>query len=106
VLKTTNESARIKFLEGTGAAGRTKHTALGARYRRLRTHVGHGRAVLAVGRHVLEIAYHLLAEQTNYHELGAGYFDRFRAQRLKRRSLTQLQRLGYQVTLTPLPIAA
>ncbi len=30
----------------------------------------------------------------------------YRAERLKRRSLAQLQRLGYQVTLTPLPTAA
>ena len=36
----------------------------------MRGHVGHGRAVLAVGRNVLEIAYHLLGEQTTYRELG------------------------------------
>jgi hypothetical protein len=69
-----------------------------------------GRAVLAVGRNVLEIAYHLLGEQTTYRELGIDYFDRYRAERLKRRSLAQLQRLGYQitlqVTLTPLQTAA
>jgi transposase len=64
------------------------------------------KAVLAVGRNVLEIAYHLLGEQTTYRELGIDYFDRYRAERLKRRSLAQLQRLGYQVTLTPLQTAA
>jgi transposase len=85
---------------------RTKRTALGARYRRLRGHIGHGRAVLAVGRNVLEIAYHLLSEQTTYRELGIDYFDRYRAERLKCRSLAQLQRLGYQVTLVPFPNAA
>jgi acyl-CoA reductase-like NAD-dependent aldehyde dehydrogenase len=47
-----------------------------------------------------------LAEPTTYRELGTDYFDRFRAERLKRRSLAQLQRLGYEVTLTPLPTAA
>jgi len=62
--------------------------------------------VLAVGRNILEIAHHLLSEQTIYRELGIDYFDRYRAERLKRRSLAQLQRLGYQVTLTPLPTAA
>jgi hypothetical protein len=62
--------------------------------------------VLAVGRNILEIAYHLLSEQTIYRELGIDYFDRYRAERLKRRSLAQLQRLGYQVSLTPLPTAA
>jgi transposase len=62
--------------------------------------------VLAVGRNILEIAYHLLREHTTYRELGIDYFDRYRAERLKRRSLAQLQRLGYQVTLAPLPSAA
>ena len=33
-------------------------------------------------------------------------FERQLDERLKRRSLAQLQRLGYQVTLTPLPTAA
>src|SRR5260370_31856576 len=94
------------LVEAGGAAGQTKRTSLGARYRRLRGHAGHGRAVLEVGRNILEIAYHLLREQTTYRELGIDYFDRYRAERLKRRSLTQLQRLGYQVTLVPLPTAA
>jgi hypothetical protein len=62
--------------------------------------------VLAVGRHVLEIAYHLMAQTATYRELGTDYFDRYRTERLKRRSLDQLRRLGYQVTLTQLPTAA
>jgi transposase len=101
-----NRWIRTALVEAGGGAGRTKRTALGARYRRLRGHVGHGRAVLAVGRNILEIAYHLLSEQTIYRELGIDCFDRYRTERLKRRSLAQLQRLGYQVTLTPLPTAA
>jgi len=101
-----NRWLRTALVEAGGAAGRTKRPALGALYRRLRGHIGHGRAVLAVGRHVLEIAYHLLAETTTYRDLGTDYFDRHRAERLKRRSLTQLQSLGYQVTLAPLATAA
>jgi transposase len=101
-----NRWIRTALVEAGGGAGRTKRTALGARYRRLRGHVGHGRAVLAVGRNILEIAYHLLSQQTLYRELGIDCFDRYRTERLKRRSLAQLQRLGYQVTLTHLPTAA
>jgi transposase len=101
-----NRWLRTALVEAGAAAGRTKHTALGARYRRLRAHLGHGRAVLAVARHVLEIAYHLMAQAATYRELGTDYFDRYRAERLKRRSLDQLRRLGYQVTLTQLPTAA
>ena len=39
--------------------------------------------MLAVGRNVLEIAYHLLGEQTTYRELGIDYFDRYRAETIK-----------------------
>jgi len=96
----------MTLVEARCTAGRTKRAALGARYRRLRPHLGHGRAVLAVGRHVLEIACHLLAQPNTYRELGTDSFDRFRAERLKRRSLAQFYRLGCQVTLTPRPTAA
>jgi transposase len=41
-----NRWIRTALVEAGGAAGRPKRTALGARYRRLRGHVGHGRAVL------------------------------------------------------------
>ena len=59
--------------------------------------------MLAVGRNILEIAYHLLSEQTTYRELGIDYFDRYRAERLKRRRLAQLQRLGYPSPSRPFP---
>jgi transposase len=45
-----NRWLRTALVEAGGAARRTKRTALGARYRLLRGHFGHGRAVLAVGR--------------------------------------------------------
>ena len=61
---------------------------------------GHGRALLAGGRSIREIAYHLLSPQTTYKELGLDDFDRLPTERLKRRRLAQLQRLRYQVTLT------
>jgi hypothetical protein len=50
-------------------------------------------------------SYHLLKEPTTYRELGTDYFDRYSTERLKRRSLAQLQRLCYRGTLAPLPIA-
>ena len=97
---------RTGLTEAGNAAARTKATALGARYRRIMPHRGHRKAVVAVGRHILEISYHLLATATTYHELGADYFDRRHAERVQRRCLRQLERLGLRVTLTPAPAAA
>jgi len=54
--------------------------------------------VVAVGRSILEVAF--ISRSTSYQEFGADYFDGQRSERLKRRSLASLGRLGYRVTLT------
>jgi transposase len=97
---------RSALIESGNAAARTRGTALGARYRRLTRHLGHRKAVVAVGRQILEIGYHLLANNTTYHELGVDYFDRHYTDRVQRRCIPQLQGLGFDVTLTPLPKVA
>jgi len=97
---------RTSLIEAGNAAARTKATALGARYRRILPHRGHRKAVVAVGRHILEISYHLLRTERTYQELGPDYFDRRHAERLQRRCVRQLEQLGLQVTITPAPAAA
>lgn len=97
---------RSALIESGNAAARTKGTALGARYRRLTRHLGHRKAVVAVGRQILEISYHLLSANTTYRELGVDYFDRTYSDRVRQRCIHQLERLGHRVTLTPLSNAA
>jgi transposase len=97
---------RTALLEAALAAIRQKDCALGARYRRILRHRGHKKAIVAVAHAILEIAYHLLARQTTYQELGALYLDRRDAERATRRYVQLLERLGHQVTLEPTPIAA
>ena len=63
-------------------------------------------AAFVTGRHILNIAYHLLAEHITYRELGPSNFEQRRAGQLKRRCLDQLRNLGFQATLTALPRAA
>ncbi len=58
------------------------------------------------GQHILNIAYHLLANGTTYRELGPSYVEQRRAEYPKRRCLDQLRNLGFQATLTPLQKAA
>ncbi len=97
---------RTSLIEAANAAARTKATALGARYRRILPHRGHRKAIVAVGRHILEISHHLLRTDRTYQELGPDYFDRRHAERLQRRCIRQLEQLGLQVTITPAPAAA
>jgi len=88
--------------EAAVAAGRT-NTFLGERYRRIARRRGAKRAIVAVGRSILVIVWHLLADPTaHYHDLGAGFYDtRSNADRTKRNHVRQLEALGYKVTLEP-----
>jgi transposase len=88
--------------EAAVAAGRTD-TFLGERYRRLAKRRGTKKAIVAVGRSILIIIWHLLADPTaRFHDLGAGFYDtRINAERTKRNHVRQLEALGYRVTLEP-----
>ncbi len=101
-----NRWLRTALVEAGHAAGRTRNSALAAIFRRNVVRHGPKHAAFVVGRHILTIAYHLLARNTVYQEIGPAYFEQRRAEQVKRRCLAQLQRLGFQATLTPLPTAA
>lgn len=94
-----NRYLRGALIESALAATRANGTALQARYRRVRQHRGHKKAIVAVGHQMLEIAYYIMRDETTYHELGADYFARRDRERTKRRSVKQLEALGYRVTL-------
>lgn len=76
---------------------------LGDRYRRIARRRGKPRAIVAVGRSILIIIWHLLNDpQATYVDLGADYYSsRIGHDRILRRHVRDLQALGYHVTLTP-----
>jgi transposase len=88
--------------EAAVAAGRTD-PFLGAGYRRLAKRRGTKKAMVAVGRSILVIVWHLLADpNARFHDLGTGFYDpRINPERAKRNHLRQLEALGYKVTLEP-----
>jgi transposase len=89
---------------GEAAVGASKtNTFLGERYRRIARRRGAKRAIVAVGRSILIIVWHLLADPTTrYHDLGADFYaTRIDTERRKRNHIRQLEALGYTVTLQP-----
>jgi transposase len=88
--------------EAAAAAGKTD-TFLGERYRRIARRRGTKRAMVAVGRSILVIVWHLLADpNARFHDLGPGFYHtRIDAERRKRNHVRQLEALGYKVTLQP-----
>jgi len=88
------------------ACARTS-THLGARYRRLAGRRGPSRAKLAVSHSLLTAAWHMITTDTPHHDLGPEHYLRHHDPARRRRQLTtQLEQLGYTVTLTPTNPAA
>ncbi|HTF49183.1 MAG TPA: IS110 family transposase, partial [Pseudonocardia sp.] len=88
--------------EAAVAAARTD-TFLGERYRRIARRRGKKKAVVAVGRSLLVIIWHLLADpEARYTDLGSDFHDkRIDPERRKRAYVHQLETLGYKVTIEP-----
>ncbi len=93
--------ARVLGEAAIGAA-RTD-SFLGERYRRIARRRGKNKAIVAVGRSILVIAWHLLSDTgTRYTDLGPGFYDtRISGSRKMRGHVRQLEALGYKVTLEP-----
>ena len=82
---------------------RSKTTYLAVKYRRIQSHAGAIRAVVALEHTLLVIAWHMLKQGVAYEELGIDHYDRTaNPERAKQRLLRRMQSLGYEPTLTPL----
>ena len=64
---------------------------------------GKKRALVAVGRSILTIVWHLLSDpDAHFHDLGADFYDtRLGTERARRNHVQHLEALGYKVTLEP-----
>jgi len=84
------------------AASRTD-TFLGQRYRRLARRRGKLKALVAVARSILVIAWNLLSDRgARFHDLGGDYYtSRIDKNRKTRSHVRQLEALGYTVVLAP-----
>ncbi|MCX6027618.1 MAG: transposase [Chloroflexi bacterium] len=79
------------------AAARTKQTDLRSLYGRLAARRGKGRAAMAVGRTILQMAFHMIRRGETYHDLGPAYLDCLDRERTVRRLVNRLQTLGLEV---------
>jgi len=95
---TGNNWLRTVLLECAWAAAHTRKSYLGAQFRRISKRRGPKRAGIAVAHSILVIAYHMLRNGVDFHDLGADYFDRINTAKLKRYHLRRLAELGCDVS--------
>ena len=58
-------------------------------------------AIVATAHKILIIAYHVLRDGTPYQERGGAYFDQLHPEQARNRLLKRLERLGWEVSITP-----
>jgi len=101
---TGHGNAYLARALGEAAVGASRtNTFLGERYRRIARRRGKKKAIVAVGRSILIIIWHLLSDdQARFHDLGPDFYDKRRGpEQIKRSHIRQLEALGYKVTLEP-----
>jgi transposase len=95
---------RAALAEAVWVISHTKETYLSAQYHRLARRIGKKKAVVAVSHSLLGIIYHLLRDQSDYHDLGANYFEHVDKERVRTAAVRRLEALGYSVTLEEVPV--
>jgi transposase len=91
---------RTALVEAAHAASHCKECYLSAHYHHIAAHRGKKRAAVALGHTLLIIIYHMIAEEKEYEELGGGYLDQLDRQGKEKRLVRQLEKLGFEVSLT------
>ena len=99
--KTTDGNVWLRriLIQAAWSASRTKNCYFNSLYHRLAGRRGKKRAIVAVAHSMLVVMYHTLKNGVLYDELGADFFERTNEERVVRRSVQRLSKLGYIVTL-------
>jgi transposase len=91
------------LVEAAWSAARTKGCYLGVRFWRIAKRRGQQRALIAIAHTILIICWHLINNETTFDELGTDYLaGHDQPERRRRLLVSQLEQLGYNVTLTTL----
>jgi len=103
--KTRPGNPYLKGALGVAAmsAARSKDTYLAAKYRRIASRRGPVKAIVAVEHAILIAIWNMLTNGTLYTDAGGDFYTKLHPDKAKQRALDQLRKMGYTVTLNPLP---
>ena len=110
-----NESARKKkssrirkgnlFLKSTlvecaHSAIRHKDSYFYAKYCKISARRGGKRAIVAIAHSMALAIYHMLLNREHFYDLGSDYFNTIYAEKIKKRNIQSLEKLGFSVSLS------
>ena len=105
---TRPDNPYLKGALGTAAmsVAHSKNTYLAAKFRRIASRRGPVKALVALEHAMLVAIWNMCSTGTYYADPGEDFFTRLHPDRARDRALEQLHRMGYAVTLEPLPAQA
>lgn len=98
-----NRYIRRVLVQSAWAAARIsrRRTFFTTLFYRISSRAGMKKAAVAVAHRILTVAYCMIRDGSRYREQGADYFDRLHPERTRNRLVQRLDRLGFDVSLTP-----
>ena len=100
-IRKGNKYLKATLVECACAAIRNKQSYLYSRYQRIAARRGGKRALIAIAHTMLTAIYHMLKEKVPYCDLGADYYTNIQHDKLIKRNLRSLEKLGVDVIIQP-----
>ena len=92
---------RRVLIQNAWAVTHMKDCALTALFHRIAARAGMKKAAVAVAHRILMLAYYIIRDGSLYREAGGDVYDRRNPERTAKRLARRLQRIGFEVTITP-----
>ena len=100
-IRKGNKYLKACLVECARAAIRKKQSYFYSRYQRIAARRGGKRALIAIAHTMLIAIYHMLKEKVPYCDLGADYYTNIQHDKLIKRNLRSLEKLGVDVIIQP-----
>lgn len=100
-IRKGNKYLKATLVECVRSAIRNKQSHLYARYQRIAARRGGKRALIAIAHTRLIAIYHILKEKKTYRDLGSEHYNDLNRDKLIKRNIQSLERLGINVAIQP-----
>jgi transposase len=100
-IRKGNVHLKTALVTAAMGAAKTRGCYLREKYRRMRARRGEMRAHVAIAHSILVAAFHMLANGSDYQDLGPSYLDRIDQRRTANQLTRRLRDLGYEVQIKP-----
>jgi transposase len=96
-----NPHLKTALCNAAVAAAHKKGSYLKAKYYKLKSRIGAGKAIMAIAHKLVVAIFHVLTQATVFKELGETYLDTRDVKRSAQKHIRKLRSLGYEVALIP-----